>query len=108
MNKIFLAIVVSALLIGCGADQGSDFVGTWHSVETKNRDVVTVEKTPNGFRVTSQMEGMSMFDMNIMLEAESDTLLVQQRNTKRALEIQENGTMVSYLRRAPKEMSKVD
>lgn len=108
MKKFILAVVGAVVLAGCGADQGSDFVGTWHSVDAKDLDVVTVEHTPNGYRVTSKMEGMSMFDMNVMLEAESDTILVQQRNKKRALELREDGGMVSYLRRAPKDMVKVN
>lgn len=105
MKEFILAIVGIVILAGCGEDKGSEFVGSWKTINEKFEEVLTAEKTPSGYRVNSTVEKFgSGFDLEVVLLAESDTLLVRQGNQKKGLELTESGEIVSYLRGKDKKM----
>lgn len=108
MKKLILAFLGAVILTGCGADKGGDFVGEWEAFDGEWTEVVIIEKTPSGYKVSSTIEDISMFNLNVMLEADSDTLLVNPRDRMPKLELQEDGQMLSSLRREKKTMARVD
>lgn len=94
-------------LVGCG-DKGGDFVGTWENNE-KPSETITVTKTNNGYRTIAILANNPdhFFNMEVMLVAESDTLLVMHNTKRRALELNKDGTMTSFLREGTKVLTRV-
>lgn len=96
MKKILLAAGAALMLAGCGGDLGTDFVGDWKTASTERvEEVISVAPASGGYRAVST-DGM--WDFEVMLKAESDSVLVRQEDNKKALVLGNDGRMTSYLR----------
>lgn len=103
MKKLFIAALAIVALAGCKED-GSSFVGQW-----KNNDempeTITVTEADGGYRAVARLDEDEdgYMDVEVILEAESENLLVREKDGKRALEITAAGKMTSYLRNGTDE-----
>lgn len=109
MKKLFIAALAVVALAGCKED-GSSFVGEWKYNEGRRGETITVTEADGGYRVIAKLDGDEKGYMNVevVAKAESETLLVREKDGKRALEIADNGKMTSYLRNKAKDFSKVN
>ena len=110
MKKFIVAALAVVALAGCKED-GSAFVGQWKYTDGNRSETITVTEADGGYRVIAQLDidKDGMMKIETALRAESDTLLVRDKDGKRALEIADNGKMASYLRaRAKDSFTKVN
>ena len=98
MKQLFVAALAVIAPAGC-KDEGESFVGQWKS-NAKMVETITVTEASGGYRVVSHFDEdtKGYMDVEVILTAESDKLLVRQDGGKRGLEIAENGKMKSHLR----------
>jgi ABC-type glycerol-3-phosphate transport system substrate-binding protein len=98
MKKILIALMACAALVGC-KDEGSEFVGTWKNND-KMSETITVTQAGNGYRVLANIDEDKKGYMNVeaVLVAESETMLVREQDGKRSLELKDGGKLTSYLR----------
>lgn len=99
MKGLFVAAIAVMALAGCKSE-GESFVGQWKGDDDGMVETITVAAASNGYRVVSHFDEdeQGYMDVEVVLVAESDKLLVRERDGKRGLEIAENGEMKSYLR----------
>ncbi|QKE61948.1 hypothetical protein HNE05_00725 [Aquipseudomonas campi] len=98
MKELFIAALAVVALAGC-KDEGESFVGQWKSND-KMVETITVTEASGGYRVVSHFDKdkEGYMDVEVVLIAESDKLLVRQEQGTRGLEIAEDGKMKSHLR----------
>lgn len=98
MKEFFVAALAVIALAGC-KDEGESFVGQWKS-NAELVETITVTEASGGYRAVSHFDEdtKGYMDVEVVLTAESDKLLVRQGGGKRGLEIAENGKMKSHLR----------
>ncbi|MDH0959122.1 MULTISPECIES: lipoprotein [Pseudomonadaceae] len=98
MKKLFIAALAVVALAGC-KEEGGAFVGQWKN-NAKMPETITVTEASGGYRAVAQIDEDKKGYMNVevVLKAESDKLLVRDKDGKRALEIAADGKMTSYLR----------
>ena len=102
-------VVIAALLVtSCSkeVETNRSFEGVWRN-SGKISQTLTIEKTGNDFRVRSEYEDPDWkgFNLETKLIAESPTLLVQ-ADGKRALELVDQHTVKSYLRKKAESFTK--
>lgn len=97
MRKLIFALMACAALAGC-SDKGKDFIGVWKSSGMMSQ-TITVEKAGSGYRATGKIDKDTNGYMTVeaALEPESDKLLVTSDKQK-ALELDSDGKLLSYLR----------
>lgn len=107
MKKFIFALMACAALVGC-KDQGKDFVGVWKSAGKMNQ-TITVEKAKSGYRAIGKLDEdtKGYMTVEVALEPESDTLLVTSDKQK-ALELDSDGKLISYLRNGTKTFTKAN
>ena len=101
MKKIIMAALAALVLAGCGGDKGKDFIGNWKSTTTE--EVIAITPAAGGYRAESTG---TMWDLEVMLKAESDNVLVRQEDNKRALVLGKDGRITSHLRNGVIELVK--
>lgn len=103
MNKLFIAVLAVTTLAGC-KNEGGDFVGQWKNKDSM-AETITVTETSGGYRAVAHLDKdeQGYMDVEVVLQAESDTLLIVKNSGKRALEITAAGKMTSYLRHGTDE-----
>lgn len=101
MKKIMMMALVCLAIVGCSGEKGKDFIGVWKS--TTDGEVITISQAAGGYRAESTG---TIWDMEFMLKAESDTMLINGDSNTKALELNGGGMMVSHLRNGVKEFSK--
>lgn len=103
MKKLLITALAVAALAGCKGE-GSDFVGHWKNNDSM-AETITVTEASGGYRAVAHLDEdeNGYMDVEVVLQAESDTLLVDKDNGERALEITAAGKMTSYLRNGTDE-----
>lgn len=109
MKKLILAGLAAMILPGCGEPDGSKLVGVWETNDAKMNETITVTTAGDGYRAIGELENPDMpyAKIEVMLKAESETLLVIADGGRKALELAADGTAISYLRSKEKAVSKV-
>lgn len=99
MKGLFVAAIAALALVGC-KDEGAVFVGEWKGDDAVMVETITVTEASDGYRVISHLDedDQGYMDVEVVLVAESEKLLIDERDGQRGLEISENGTLKSYLR----------
>ena len=99
MKGLFVAAIAALALAGC-KDEGAAFVGEWKGDDARMVETITVTEASDGYRVISHLDKdeQGYMDVEVVLVAESDKLLVRKGDGRRGLEISENGTLKSHLR----------
>ena len=109
MKQLFLAMIGAVILAGCGGDKGGDFVGKWQGLGDNADETITVEATPEGYRAHSHASKAIVFqELEMYLEAESDTLLVKPDSQKRVLVLEGDGTLTSFMRNGTIKLTRVN
>jgi hypothetical protein len=106
LKKLIFALMACAVLVGC-SDKGKDFVGVWKSSGMMIQ-TITVEKASSGYRATAKLDKDTNGYMTVeaVLEPESDKLLVTSDKQK-ALELDSDGKLISYLRNGTTAFTRV-